>query len=153
LDQLERLITAVEAEDQKRSSSKKSRRKNKISNNRKLLTAINRIAFEQIPQDPTLGKYRQGSTLGPSFRHWFREKFGNGRFRLFFRFDSQSKVIVYAWVNDERTKRTYGSSADAYAVFSKMLQEGNPPDTWSDLVKSCTSPTVLHRLANLLKKK
>lgn len=50
------------------------------------------------------------------------------RFRLFLRFDTKAKVIIYAWVNDEDTKRTYGSKNDAYAVFRKMLDNGNPPD-------------------------
>lgn len=61
--------------------------------------------------------YRQGSTLGDDYRHWFRAKFGNGRFRLFFLYDSMAKVIIFAWVNDETTLRTYGAKTDAYKVF------------------------------------
>jgi hypothetical protein len=45
---------------------------------------------------------------GADYRHWFRVKF-SGRFRLFFRYSSQHKVIVYAWVNDENTLRKSGS--------------------------------------------
>ena len=37
-------------------------------------------------------------------------------------------MIVFAWVNDEQTKRAYGSRTDAYATFRKMLDRGNPPD-------------------------
>jgi toxin YhaV len=37
------------------------------------------------------------------------------------------KVIVLAWVNDEDTKRAYESSDDAYRVFRKMLETGQPP--------------------------
>jgi toxin YhaV len=33
-------------------------------------------------------------------------------------------MIVYAWVNDDDTKRTYESSDDAYRVFRKMLVPG-----------------------------
>ena len=39
-------------------------------------------------------------------------------------------MIVYAWVNDENTLRSSGSKSDPYAVFLKMLERGNPPDTW-----------------------
>jgi len=45
----------------------------------------------------------------------------NTRYRLFFRFHAPSKTIVYAWVNDQDTKRAYESSNDAYRVFGKML--------------------------------
>lgn len=43
-------------------------------------------------------------------------------------------MIVYAWVNDEDTKRAYESSDDAYRVFCKMLESGYPPDDWSQLL-------------------
>ncbi|MBB5716893.1 hypothetical protein FHS94_003765 [Sphingomonas aerophila] len=65
-----------------------------------------------------------------------RAAFGNGRFRLFFRYDSRAMVIIFAWVNDETTLRTYGSKSDAYAVFKGMLDKGNPPDDWAALLQS-----------------
>ena len=43
-------------------------------------------------------------------------------------------MIVYAWVNDEDTKRAYESSDDAYRVFRKMLESGHPPDDWDQLL-------------------
>lgn len=63
----------------------------------KLLAAINHLMFEQIPQDPALPEYRQGETLGAQNKHWFRAKFFQ-QYRLFFRFDSSSKIIIFAWV-------------------------------------------------------
>ena len=42
--------------------------------------------------------------------------------------------IVYAWVNDENTLRKAGSRTDPYAVFARRLDEGNPPDSWEDLL-------------------
>lgn len=105
--------------------------------NAKVLAAIAEIALNRIPQDPSNARYRQGDTLGEEYKHWFRDKFGNGRFRIFFRFDQKSKIIIYAWVNDSTTLREYGSKTDAYAVFSKMLNGGNPPDEWSSLVAAC----------------
>ena len=103
----------------------------------KTLDSIVKLMNEVIPTDPTRPEFRQGDTLGPAHKHWLRAKFGGGRFRLFFRYDSKEKVIVYAWVNDENTKRTYGSKTDAYAVFSKMLDQGNPPTDWDELMKAC----------------
>ncbi len=38
---------------------------------------------------------------------------------------------MLAWVNDEKTKRAYGSRTDAYAVFARMLKNGHPPDDWA----------------------
>ena len=73
------------------------------SANIKLLAALRRLMFETIPGDPMRPEYRQGDTLGRGERHWFRAKFGGGRFRLFFRFDSRARIVIYAWVNDETT--------------------------------------------------
>lgn len=100
----------------------------------KRLAAIAKLAFEVIPKDPTLPDYRQGSTLGDEHKYWFRAKFFQ-QYRLFFRFDSASKIIVYSWVNDEKNKRAYGSKTDAYRVFEKMLNSGHPPDSWDQLLK------------------
>lgn len=99
----------------------------------KRLAAINALAFEIIPQDPTRPEYRQGATLGGDHKHWFRAKFFQ-QYRLFFRYHQESKIIVYAWVNDENTKRAYNSDTDAYRVFKRMLKRGNPPDDWLNLL-------------------
>jgi toxin YhaV len=99
----------------------------------KRLAAIQKLAFEVIPQDPSRAEYRQGSTLGDAYKHWFRAKFFQ-QYRLFFRYHLQAKIIVLAWVNDEDTKRAYDSSDDAYCVFRKMLESGHPPDDWDALL-------------------
>jgi toxin YhaV len=99
----------------------------------KRLMAIAKLAFDVIPQDPTLQVYRQGVTLGDDYKHWFRAKFFQ-QYRLFFRFHQESKIIVYAWVNDDDTKRAYDSNTDAYLVFRKMLDRGYPPDDWDELL-------------------
>ncbi len=113
-----------------------------------MLANIAEIALKRIPQDPTLPRYRQGATLGEGRKHWFREKFSNERFRLFFRTDLASRIIVYAWVNDSKTLRTYGSATDAYAVFASMLARGNPPDDWKSLLAQCERPDDLQRLGS-----
>lgn len=99
----------------------------------KRLAAIAKLAFDVIPQDPARPEYRQGNTLGDDHKHWFRAKFFQ-QYRLFFRYHAPSKVIVFAWVNDESSKRAYDSSDDAYRVFRKMLKSGHPPDDWDQLL-------------------
>lgn len=142
LDQLERLAAAAQTA---KARDPKSYHK---SANAKLLKALQTIVFERIPQDPTAARYRQGNTLGDGYKHWFREKFGNGRFRLFFRYDSRAKIIIYAWVNDANTLRTYGAKTDAYAVFASMLESGNPPDNWATLLNAASTTDTLTRLLN-----
>ncbi len=99
----------------------------------KRLAAITKLAFDGVPQDPARPEYRQGGTPGDDRKHWFRAKFFQ-QYRLFFRYHLSSKVIVFAWVNDEDTQRAYESSDDAYRVFRKMLESGHPPDDWSQLL-------------------
>jgi toxin YhaV len=103
--------------------------------NVKLLAALARLMLEVIPADPGRPEYRQGNTLGEQYRHWFRARL-LGRFRLFFRYDSRARIIVYAWVNDERMLRQRGGRRDPYETFRGMLAAGNPPDEWSALVRS-----------------
>ena len=127
LEQLEALIAQVEklrAKDPKGYVRKSASKR---------LAAIIKLVFEVIPQDPARADYRQGNTLGDEHRHWFRAKFFQ-QYRLFFRYHQQSKIIVYAWVNDEDTKRAYGSGDDAYRVFRRMLESGHPPSDWAVLL-------------------
>lgn len=139
LDQVEKLLAAVE-------KAKKKRPKDyQATASFKLLAALETLLFTVIPEDPGRAEYRQGATLGADYTHWFRAKFGGQRFRLFFRYDSTSKIIVYAWVNDEDSKRTYGAKTDAYAVFRKMLEKGNPPDDWESLLNAASRMERAHR--------
>lgn len=140
LDQLEKLTDAVEA--------LKAKKPHEYQRNAstKLLAALNKLVFQTIPADPTATVYRQGTTLGEAHKHWFRAKFGNGRFRLFFRYDSAANIIIFAWVNDETTLRTYGAKTDAYKVFKGMLEDGNPPDDWAALRKAASDQAAVDRL-------
>lgn len=128
LQQVEALTEQVE------SLKKKDPKGYEKKNATKRLAAIMQLAFEVIPQDPTRPEYRQGDTLGEDYKHWFRAKFFQ-QYRLFFRYRADTKLIVFAWVNDEDTKRAYGSNGDAYRVFRKMLEAGHPPDNWGTLLK------------------
>lgn len=129
LEQLEKLTIAVEK------TKKKYPKDYQNSANAKLLASIRKLTFEDIPVEPTRPEYRQGGTLGKTRKHWLRAKFAGGRFRLFFRYNSSAKIIVYAWVNDRDTLRAYGSKNDAYAIFKSMIDKGNPPDNWDALLK------------------
>lgn len=100
----------------------------------KFLATIQRLIFEIIPRDPNAPEFRQGNTLGPQNRHWFRAKF-NQRHRLFYRFSTDAKIIIYVWVNDERTLRKAGSKTAPYAVFRAMLESGDPPNAMERLLK------------------
>jgi toxin YhaV len=133
LSQIETLTIAVEK------AAKKDPKGYTSTANAKLLAAMRKLMFEAIPVDPTRPEFGQGGTLGASRKHWFRAKFGAGRLRLFFRYSSSAKIIIYAWVNDTRTLRTYGSNSDAYAVFKAMLDRGNPPEDWAALMADSTA--------------
>jgi toxin YhaV len=134
LNQFEELLRQVEHLRQKYPQDYNKK------NATKRLAAIAKLAFDVIPQDPTLSNYRQGSTLGDDYKHWFRAKFFQ-QYRLFFRYHQESKIIVFAWVNDENSKRSYDSNTDAYRVFKKMLETGHPPDNWNDLLKDAKCET------------
>ena len=127
LNQLEAMIAAVEKARKKDPTGYKKKRAAKL-----LAADI----------------YRQGGTLGDEYKHWFRAKFLQ-QFRLFFRYQQSAdvKIIVLAWVNDDSTLRAYESANDAYAVFRKMLDRGNPPDTWKELVATATSNDAKRRLS------
>lgn len=127
LDQLETLTQQVEAYRQKDATGYVKK------NATKRLAAVAKLVFEVIPQDPSRPEYRQGNTLGAERKHWFRAKFFQ-QYRLFFRYHAQSKVIVFAWVNDEDSKGAYESNDDAYRVFRRMVESGHPPDDWDALL-------------------
>ena len=140
LDQLEALTRQVEGLKQKDPDG--FTRKNAA----KRLAAIAKLAFDIIPQDPARPEYRQRKTLGEGRKHWFRATFFQ-QYRLIFRYHAKSKIIVYAWVNDEESKRACESSDDAYKVFRKMLESGHPPDDWDQLLsEACTESGRIRQL-------
>ena len=142
LAQLEALTLQVEALKQKDPIGYTKK------NASKRLAAITKLAFEVIPQDPARPEYRQGNTIGEGNRHWFRAKFFQ-QYRLFFRYHAPSKVIVFAWVNDENSKRAYESNDDAYRIFRKMLESGHPPNEWDQLLAEARAEgSRLHQLYN-----
>lgn len=131
-DQLQKLHVAAE----------RARRRDPLeaeSNaNVRLFSALSKLIFDAVPSDPGREEYRQGNTMGPAFRHWRRAKIGS-RFRLFFRYDSKTRIIIFAWVNDETTLRSADSKSDPYAVFQRMLKRGSPPNDWGELMATSKS--------------
>jgi toxin YhaV len=139
LQQFEDLLEQVE------NLRKKNPENYKKKNATKRLAAIAKLAFDVIPQDPTRSDYRQGSTLGDEYKHWFRAKFFQ-QYRLFFRYHQENKIIVLVWVNDENSKRAYGSKTDAYLIFKKMLESGYPPNNWESLLQNLKGEAQTERL-------
>jgi toxin YhaV len=126
-EQLNELITKVEALAAKEPETYRSHPATK------LLATIEDYILKQIPGNPNAPEFRQGNTLGKDNRHWFRAKF-HGRYRLFFRFSTERKIIIYVWVNDEKSLRKAGAKTDPYAVFEAMLRSGNPPQSLDHLL-------------------
>ena len=135
LEQLERLKAASDK------AHLRSPRDAHENANVKLYAALAKLMLQTIPGDPARDEFRLGNTMGPAYRHWRGAKIGR-RFRLFFRYDSRTSVIVYAWVNDENTLRTAGSKNDPYTVFRKMLGRGNPPDDWDTLLRQSSRQKI-----------
>lgn len=123
--QLERLVVAAEREREQRSE---------VGPNARLLAHVLDLMVERIPADPGAPAFRHGGMLDGAGRAWFRGKTGGGRYRLFYRFSSATRVIVFAWLNVEHSLRTRGARTDAYATFARMLAGGMPPDNWEALL-------------------
>src|SRR5690554_5014933 len=87
LDEIETLVSQVEILKAKHPGTYSTK------NRSKRLAAIKKLIFEVIPKDPEDPAYRQGTTLGKNNKHWFRAKFFQ-QYRLFFRFDTRSKIII-----------------------------------------------------------
>jgi len=85
-------------------------------------------AIESISQDPTDSRYILGKSLGPKHKDWRRDKHDvPPRYRLFFKFFSSEKEIIFAWLNDAQTLRKEGSKSDPYVLFKRMLDRYEVP--------------------------
>lgn len=142
LDQLEQLTLAAERE---RGGGKRQA----PGPNGKLLAHLWDLIADKVPQAPASEAYRQGNTLGKAFRHWRRAKTGNGRYRLFFRYRSETHTLVFAWVNDTESLRERGSQTDVYTIFEKKLKSGRPPDDWDQLLADCKENRQVYRARNV----
>tara|TARA_Y100000815_G_C13248291_1_gene464510 strand:+ start:456 stop:968 length:513 start_codon:yes stop_codon:yes gene_type:complete len=95
-----------------------------------------------VPSNPAHPTFRQGGTLGRKYQHWFRVKKHNlpPRYRLFFQFRSAApRTIIYAWLNDESSIRREGARNDVYEVFRGMLDAGDMPSAYADLMRASST--------------
>ena len=127
LDQVEAMIAAVLKDKAKHPETYKTRKA------AKMLAAVARLAFHEIPEDPVRDAYQQGNSLGEGHRHWRRAKFYQ-QYRLFFRYRvaDDERIIVYGWVNDATTKRAYGvNSRPNVTPFSRPIMTPRLGEEWA----------------------
>ncbi|MBU4477934.1 MAG: type II toxin-antitoxin system YhaV family toxin [Candidatus Omnitrophica bacterium] len=100
--------------------------RNKLSNEAfrqheivKLAYRIREADQEIIPQDPNRPEYR----LTGNLKKYRRYKQGLQRYRLFFCFANQPKIILYLYLNDERHLRKAGDRNDPYEEFSRLVDK------------------------------
>jgi len=62
-------------------------------------------SIQVIPNNPGSTDFNLGNTMGDINKKWKRAKFFQ-QYRLFFRYDLKSKIIIYAWVNHEQSRHS-----------------------------------------------
>ncbi|MFS8082281.1 MAG: type II toxin-antitoxin system YhaV family toxin [Ginsengibacter sp.] len=102
-----------------------------------MLAALIHVMRDVIAREPNETRAKLKRDLSA----WRRVKL-LGRFRLFYRFSSQHKLIILTWLNDQSTLRKEGSSTDPYEVFAGMLSRGEIPKTWEALVAGSLTMTA-----------
>jgi len=94
----------------------------------KLAYRIREADQEIIPRDPNRPEYR----LTGNLKKYRRYKQGLQRYRLFFCFSNQPKIILYLYLNDEKHLRKAGDKKDPYEEFKRLVAKGyfshNPDD-------------------------
>ncbi|MFH1258751.1 MAG: type II toxin-antitoxin system YhaV family toxin [Elusimicrobiota bacterium] len=95
----------------------------------KLAYRIREADQEIIPQNPDRPDYR----LTGNLKKYRRYKQGLQRYRLFFCFSNQPKIILYLYLNDEKHLRKAQDKNDPYEEFSRLVSKGyfshNPNDS------------------------
>lgn len=88
----------------------------------KLFLAVRSLATDTIPRDPADPAYRLHGDLAG-----FRRTKGRGlppRYRLFWIFNEEARVIILLYLNDSTSLRQAGGRRDPYAIFSAMVKRG-----------------------------
>lgn len=86
----------------------------------KLAFRVRQADQEIIPQDPDRPEYR----LTGELKKYSRYKHGLQRYRLFFCFSREPKMILYLYLNDEKHLRKAGAKTDPYEEFRKLVGKG-----------------------------
>jgi len=88
----------------------------------RLLASVVRIVREIAPENPNAPDFQLRDDLAK-----FRRAKDRGlpeRYRLFWVFSSQSKTIIYLYLNDQDTLRKAGGKNGPYEVFKKLIRQG-----------------------------
>lgn len=111
----------------------------------KLLASIQKVIKQDVPTDPFHRKFILGKTLGKKYQIWRRVKHGlPQRYRMFFRFHSKCKNIVFVWLNSEGYLRNKGDKHDVYVVFKKLLGNKKIPRDYGDLIVRSQDPKIIN---------
>ncbi|QUS61836.1 type II toxin-antitoxin system YhaV family toxin [Synechocystis sp. PCC 7339] len=95
----------------------------------KLLKAIDQGIKVTIPQDPLASYFALQGSLRPFCR---LKKLGlPARYRLFFRVFPEQKTIIILWLGFPRKQ---GDKKDCYAVFEKLVRQGEFPQTMTEFL-------------------
>lgn len=81
---------------------------------------IRKAVEEIIPENPDRSEYQ----LTGELRKYRRYKQGLQRYRLFFCFSSEPRIILYLYLNDEKHLRKEGDKNDPYEIFKKFIRQG-----------------------------
>lgn len=109
----------------------------------KLLASIQKAITKDVPNDPMHSKFLLGKALSGKYKEWRRIKSGlPPRYRLFFRFFSGTRNIIFVWVNDEFTLRKKGAKNDVYNVFQTMIDRGMIPKSYKNLFARSNMPSM-----------
>jgi toxin YhaV len=127
--QYSQLVKDVNKISQKHPNTYKSHPKTK------LLASIQNSIKNDVPADPLHKKFMLSKSLENKYKEWRRVKQGlPPRYRMFFRFYSATKEIIFAWINSEGCIRKSGDKYDVYAIFKKMLDRGEIPKDYEQLI-------------------
>ena len=129
-----RLIDDVKSLSQKDPTTYKSHPKTK------LLASVQKAIKDDVPADPFHKKFMLSKTLKKKYKEWRRVKQGlPPRYRMFFRFYSIPREIIFVWINSEGYIRKSGDKHDVYVVFKKMLDRGEVPQDYKELMDQSKS--------------
>ena len=88
----------------------------------KLFLTVRELTSDAIPSNPKRAAYRLSGRLSK-----FRRTKGHGlprRYRLFWVFSDQLRVIIFLYLNDSRSLRKEGARSDPYRLFATMVGRG-----------------------------
>jgi len=130
-----KLVREVEALREKDPDGYKSHR------NTKLLASVQKSIIQDVPADPLHKKFMLSKSLDKTYKEWRRVKKGlPPRYRMFFRFHTKYKNVIFVWLNHEGCLRKKGDKHDVYSVFQKMLDRSEIPPDYKDLMASSITP-------------